>query len=93
MGCPRCSFLLVGYKLIHDDFEEAVDQRDGNWLTLSWDHAVKRLIHKSYGIQIEMDAYYFEGSCLECHRPFIFEENGGDGRSGTLRIAVKNTKK
>lgn len=90
MGCARCSFFLVGYRLIHDDFDEAVDKSDGGWLTLTWDHAVKQHVHKSYGNEIEMDAYYYQGCCKECRRAFIFEESGGDDQPAIFKIAIKN---
>lgn len=90
LGCGRCSFFLVGYKLIHNDFGEAAEKAEGGWLTLSWDHAVQQLVHKSYGSQIETDAYHYQGSCKECQRSFAFEAAESAEQPATLRIAVKN---
>ncbi len=104
MGCPRCSFFLVGYRLLHDDFERAVEGSQDGWLTLSWDHAVNRLVYKSYGRQLEADAYHLQGSCQFCWRAFIFETAEADDTESadeteaeeqlsplsTLRVAIKN---
>jgi hypothetical protein len=89
-GCARCSFFLAGYRLLHDDFDKAVDDRVDGFLKLSWDHAVNQLVYKSFGIQLEADAYYLQGSCQFCRRAFIFEAGNGDGEGASLQIAVKN---
>jgi hypothetical protein len=88
-GCARCSFFLAGYRLLHDDFHTAVDQSEDGWLTFSWDHAVNRLVYKSYGCQLEADAYHYQGSCQFCRRAFIFEA-AEEEAPATLQIAIKN---
>jgi hypothetical protein len=90
LSCARCSFFLVGYRLLHNDFDEAVQRREDGRLTLTWDHAVKQLIQKSYGVQIEADAFHYQGSCKACQRAFIFQEGQGDDQPPTLQIAIKN---
>lgn len=90
LGCPRCAFFLAGYRLIFDDFEEAVDKSEGNQLTLSWNHAVRQLVTKSYGCQIEEDAYYYQSNCKECHRVFVFQAGETAEAPATLQIAIKN---
>lgn len=90
LGCGRCSFFLAGYRLIFDDFEQAVEKSEGNYLTLSWNHAVRELVHKSYGSQIEVDAYHFQGSCKECWRAFTFQMGETAEEPPTLEIAIKN---
>ena len=90
MGCGRCSFFLVGYRLIFDDFEQAVENSESNRLTLSWNHAVRQLVQKSYGSQIEVDAYHYQGSCKECRRSFTFQMGETAEEPATLEIAIKN---
>jgi hypothetical protein len=90
MGCARCSFFLAGYRLIYQDFDEAVEKSEGGHLMLSWNHAVKQLVQKSYGKQIEADAYHLQGSCKECQRAFVFQAGETAERPSTLQIAIKN---
>lgn len=90
LGCARCSFFLTGYRLLHEDFDEAVEKSDGGLLTLSWDHAVKQLVQKSYGSQIEFDAYHYQGSCQECRRSYVFQAAETAEQAATLQIAIKN---
>jgi hypothetical protein len=72
VACPRCSFFLAGYRLIHDDFAEAVSNRQGNWLNLTWNSASRSLVQKSFGWWIGMDATHYEGICQDCRRIFIY---------------------
>ena len=72
VACPRCSFFLAGYRLIHDDFAEAVSNRHGNWLYLKWNSATRGLIQKNFGWWIGVDATHYEGICQDCRRVFIY---------------------
>lgn len=90
MGCARCSFFLAGYRLLHDDFEKAVDAREDGWVTLTWDHSVNQLVYKSYGSDLESDAYYYQWSCKFCRRAFVYRAGEGEEQLSTLRIAIKN---
>jgi hypothetical protein len=94
LGCGRCSFFLVGYRLIHDDFEQAVKENaespsGTDWLSLTWDHATAQLVHKTYGSRIEADAYHYQGVCRECHRSFLYETALENGQTAVFRIAVQ----
>jgi hypothetical protein len=90
LGCPRCSFFLAGYRLIYQDFEEAVDKSEDGFLTLSWNHAVKQLIQKSYGTEIEGDVFHYQGSCKACQRAFVFQAGETAEQPAALQIAIKN---
>lgn len=90
LSCARCSFFLAGYRLLHNDFETAAQQSAEGWLTLTWDYAVKQLIQKSYGVQLESDAFHYQGSCKACQRAYIFQGSQGDDQPPTLQIAIKN---
>ena len=90
MGCARCSFFLAGYRLIIDDFDQAVDISEGSYLNLSWNHAIRKLVQKSYGCQIEADAFHFQGSCKECRRSFTFQAGETAEAPASLKIAIKN---
>lgn len=73
VACPRCAFFLAGYRLIHDDYDEAVGKSNGKVLDLIWDNATRTLVQKSYGCQIQQDAYHFEGTCKDCCRTFVYK--------------------
>jgi hypothetical protein len=73
VACPRCSFFLASYRLIHDDYAEAAGKSNGKFLDLTWDNATRILVQKSYGCQIPHDVYHFEGSCKDCRRTFVYK--------------------
>lgn len=72
VACPRCSFFLVGYRLIHDDFAEAGSNHQDNWLHLTWNSATRSLVQKNFGWWIGVDATHYEGICQDCRRVFIY---------------------
>jgi hypothetical protein len=86
--CPRCSFFLSGYKLIHPDFTEAVEQSTDGWLDLTWNHDTRRLIQKTYGSRIDKSTAHFEGICRDCQRVFICGETEEDGENTFFRIEI-----
>lgn len=73
VACPRCGFFLAGYRLIHDDYAEAVGKSNGKILDLTWDNATRTLVQKSYGCHIHQDAYHYEGTCQDCRRTFVYK--------------------
>ena len=81
-SCGRCSLFLAAYRLNHDDAEllAAVNNINHGWLTLPWDQHIRKLIIKSFGCRIDVESYYFESCCPECHNPFTYAqpENSGD---------------
>jgi hypothetical protein len=90
-GCARCSFFLAGYRLLHNDFEQAVDEGEDGWLKLSWDHGVNQHVYKSYGCQLEADTYHFQGSCQFCRRAFIIDiEMAGVAGSDEAEAGVES---
>lgn len=73
VACPRCGFFLAGYRLLHDDYDEAVGKSNGKILDLTWDNATRTLVQKSFGCQIHQDAYHYEGTCQDCRRTFVYK--------------------
>lgn len=86
--CGRCSLFLAAYRLKHDDAElfAAVNRIENGWLTLPWDPGLRELINKSYGCRIDVEAYYFESCCPECHSAFVYAESAEDQ---TLQFRIK----
>lgn len=88
-SCGRCSLFLAAYRLKHDDAEivEAVNNIKGGWLALPWDRNVRELINKSYGCRIDVEAYYFESCCPECHGTFVYSDSEND-QPNSLRLRM-----
>jgi hypothetical protein len=72
-SCGRCSLFLTTYRLSHEEeFLAAVEEIDADWLVLPWHPDMRELVNKSYGSPVDIESYYFEGTCPECRRPFSF---------------------
>jgi hypothetical protein len=71
-ACVRCSYFWGGYRVIvgEEAAETAVTEQTDGWLTLIWNQAMSELVHKSYGVLIDVDFFHYEGTCPECRRPF-----------------------
>ena len=74
VACPRCSYFLSSYRLLHDDFDSAVNESAAGWLNLHWDHGVRLLVQKSFGSHNNMELETFEGICPECRRPYAYQK-------------------
>lgn len=89
-ACPRCSYFVAAYRLIQPDFDDAAQRSSGDWLDLTWDSAVSKLLHKSYGYETGEDLQALQGVCPECRRAFVYEagdeENDTAGDRFSLQI-------
>ena len=86
--CPRCSFFLSGYKLIHTDFTDSVSHSTSGWLELTWDHDTSQLVYKTYGYRFDRDIVHYEGVCPECRRVFVYKQGEGADAKTTLSIEI-----
>ena len=88
-SCGRCSLFLAAYRLNHDDAEllTAVNNIEGGWLLLPWDRNLRELINKSYGCRIDVEAYYFESCCPECHGAYVYAEPE-NGQPNVMRVKM-----
>jgi hypothetical protein len=88
-SCGRCSLFLAAYRLNHDDVEmlAVVNDIEDGWLALPWDSHVRGLINKSYGWRIDMESFYFESCCPECHGTFVYS-GPENGEPNTLRVKM-----
>ena len=80
-ACGRCCYFLGSYVSGHgqEELETAVQNDLSDWLTLTWDHQTRMLVHKAFGVQLDVDYYFYEGCCVACSRQFSFRDNGEDG--------------
>jgi hypothetical protein len=89
VACGRCSFFLSGYRIIHDDFSQAVENSENGWLELTWNNDTNNLIHKSYGSRISHDTYHYEAVCSECLRAFQFDASDEETGGQRFKIEIK----
>ncbi len=72
VACQRCSMFVIGYRLINDNLDQSLASVEDGLIHLTWNSAVRKLILKSYGHDIDIDLTYFDGICPECHRHFTY---------------------
>ena len=87
-ACGRCCYFLGSYTSVHGvaELETAVKVGLSDWLTLTWDHQTRMLVHKAFGVQLDVDYYFYESCCVACSRQFSFksDEEGG----ATFRVKL-----
>jgi len=89
--CGRCGYFLTGYRAAYgqDNFETAVAEEIGGWISLSWGIDMRELILRSYGSRVETRDLHFEGCCSECRRVFTYQNSRSDEIPSVVRIEVK----
>jgi hypothetical protein len=91
-ACGRCSYFLAGYQVDHglDDLQVAIENSKSGWLALLWDRKTLELVHKSFGVPIDIDCYHYESYCGECRRHFIYRAASEDNKDpATFRLEVR----
>ncbi len=88
--CGRCSYLLTLYRLTRDpaDFTTAVHRIKSNWLTLTWDTKMSKLVSHTYGVRLDIETFFVEGCCPECRRPFVCKLDENDNKPPYFRIKI-----
>lgn len=91
-ACGRCSYFLSGYRVIHgvENLGTAVNESKAGWLTLSWNHPMRDLLSKSFGIQLTVDYYHYDGCCPECGRHYTYQAGEKPIEAATLRVQIRN---
>ena len=86
-ACGRCCYFLGSYTSVHGvaELETAVKEGLSDWLTLTWDHQTRMLVHKAFGVQLDVDYYFYEGCCVACSRQFSFKSD----EEGRVTFRVK----
>lgn len=78
-SCGRCGLFLTTYRLSYDqEFLEAIEEIEADWLILPWHSDMRELVNKSYGSPVDIESYYLEGTCPECRRSYSFAEPDPD---------------
>ena len=74
-SCGRCGLFLTTYRLSHNqELIEAIEDIEADWLILPWHPGMRELVNKSYGSPVDIESYFLEGTCPECHRSFSYAE-------------------
>ena len=89
-ACGRCSYFWVGYRIIFGEaaLATAVAQSQSGWLDLEWNLQMPELIHKSYGIRLDISHFHYEGCCKECRRTFVYQAAKNEDETDTFRIEI-----
>ncbi len=89
--CGRCGYFLTGYRASYGEanFETAVSEETGGWLTLSWGTDIPELFVKSYGRVVEANDVFFTSACPECYRALTYAAPSGEDQPATFRLEVK----
>ena len=80
-ACGRCCYFLGSYTSAHGfgELETAVEAGLPEWLNLTWDHHSRMLVHKAFGVQLDVDYYMYEGCCVSCYRQFSLRTDEKEG--------------
>ncbi|MCB8943429.1 MAG: hypothetical protein H6658_06715 [Ardenticatenaceae bacterium] len=80
-ACGRCCYFLGSYTSSHGEgeLETAVQNTLPEWLTLTWDQQTRHLVHKAFGVQLDVDYYMYEGCCVACYRQFSLRTSETEG--------------
>lgn len=90
-ACDRCSFFVAGYRVLHglESIDQAAAASDGAWLELAWDRPTRLLLEKSYGGQLDVELFYYDGQCPRCQRRYVYDGGGEESAAKTFRIEIK----
>lgn len=75
-ACGRCGYFVADCRNYLGEaalVEAMLDGEDG-WLRLEGDETFRRLLTYAYGVPLDNGYDYFDGSCPECRRRFVYME-------------------
>lgn len=89
-ACGRCSYFWAGYRVIYGEeaLATAVAQSQSGWLALEWNLQMPELVHKSYGVRLDITHFHYAGCCKECRRPFVYQASKSDDELDSFEIGI-----
>ena len=89
-ACGRCSYFWAGYRVLQGEaaLQTAVSQSKSGWLQLIWDLQMPELIHKSFGVRLDISHFHYEGCCKECRRHFIYQAAENEEETDNFQIEI-----
>lgn len=89
-ACGRCSYFWAGYRVIfgEDALATAVAQNESGWLYLEWNLQMPELVHKSYGVRLDITHFHYEGCCKECRRTFVYQAAEAEDETDEFCIEI-----
>jgi hypothetical protein len=89
-ACGRCGYFLGDLQLYlgEENLQLAILASRDSWVRLEGDETFRRLLLNAYGVQLDVGYDYFDSTCPECRRRFVFaKQEDGPAR---LKILVNN---
>lgn len=89
-ACGRCSYFWAGYRVIFGEeaLATAVAESESGWLYLEWNLQMPELVHKSYGVRLDITHFHYEGCCKECRRAFAYQVAENEDETDEFRIEI-----
>lgn len=89
-ACGRCSYFWAGYRVLFglEELETAVSNSKSGWMELIWNEQMPELVHKSYGVRLDITHFHYEGCCKECRRHFIYQAAEDEADADAFRIEI-----
>lgn len=89
-ACGRCSYFWAGYRVLfgEEGLTTAVAQSESGWLDLEWNGQMPELVHKSYGVRLDITHFHYEGCCQECHRTFVYQAAENEDEADAFCIEI-----
>lgn len=90
-ACGRCSYFLAGYRVIHgvENMETAVNRAKSGWLQLTWNYPMRDLLSKSFGVELNVDYFHYDGCCPECGRHYAYQVGEEAAHADVLRMEMR----
>ena len=81
VSCSHCSHFISGYRKHFGEpsliaLAEATMASD--WLELSWNNDLARIVFNSYGFELPEGVETWEGSCPLCRRAYFYEQGSAE---------------
>jgi len=89
-GCGRCSYFWAGYRILFGEeaLATAVAESESGWLDLEWNLEMPELVHKTYGVRLDISHFHYESCCKECRRVFIYQAAEVEDESDAFCIEI-----
>jgi hypothetical protein len=89
-ACGRCSYFWAGYRVLFgvEAQETAVAQGQSGWLDLEGNSQMSELLHKSYGVRLDVAHFHYEGCCKECRRRFVYQAAESEDEFNSCAIEI-----
>lgn len=87
-ACGRCSYFVADCRVYlgEEALQSAILDSSDGWVQMEGSTTFRRLLSNAYGVQLDVGYDYFDGSCPECRRRYVYSE--GADETVTVKIRV-----